>query len=102
MRRACDTLMPKFEDIWIYKLREFIKDFIINIGIFKSFGFIASILISLQLLNIIYILENTFAQKTISVGEFEASMISTCLFLMIICYYELYYMDNILKWMWKE
>lgn len=102
MRHICDTLLPKFENTWIYKLRKFIEGFIINVGIFKSFGFIASILISLQLLNIIYVLENALAQKTISIGEFEASIISTCLFLMIICYYELYYIDNILKWVWKE
>ena len=102
MRHICDTLLPKFENTWIYKLRKFIDGFIINVGIFKSFGFIVSILISLRLLNIIYVLENALAQKTISIGEYEASIISTCLFLMIICYYELYYIDNILKWVWKE
>ena len=34
-----DTLMPREEDSWFYKTRKFIKSFVINIGIFKSFGF---------------------------------------------------------------
>ena len=98
-----DTLMPREEDIWFYKTQKFITSFVINIGIFKSFGFVASIIISLQILKIIYELQYALiVYKTISIGEFEASVISACLFLMIICYYELYYLDNIIKWMFRD
>lgn len=94
--------MPREEDSWFYKTQKIIISFVINIGVFKSFGFIASIIISLQLLQIIYTLQDALVCKIISIGEFEASIISACLFLMIICYYELYYIDNFINWIFKN
>ena len=100
--KICDTLMTKYEETFIYRTQKFIKDFIINIGIFKSFGFVISILISLQLINIVNLLNNAYyILKIITIGEYESSIISTCLFLIVISYYELYYIDNIIKWMFK-
>ncbi len=101
MKRNCDTLMPKTEETLIWKINECIKDFVINIGIFKSFGFLASVILSLDLITALSECKNLFKEQTITHGEFINGQILICLFLLIISYYEIYYIDNIMKWGYK-
>lgn len=101
MKQNYDTLMPKIEETLIWKINECIKDFVINIGIFKSFGFVVPIILSLELINALSECKNLFKEQTITRGEFINGQILICLFLLIISYYEIYYIDNIIKRRYK-
>lgn len=102
MKQKYDTLMPKRENTWIYKIFEFAKEFVINIGIFKTIGLISCISLSLLLLTGLSCLQPSYTNKLLSLGEYLSCTFSCGTCLLLIALYEYYYIDLIISWVFKK
>jgi hypothetical protein len=101
MKEKYDTLLPNFKETWTYKAQEIIKSFVINIGFFKTTGALISVPLSLTLLRGLSLLQPCYADGGITLGEYLSCVFSCGACLMIIAFYEYYYLDLIIKWAFK-
>jgi hypothetical protein len=102
MKKKYDTLLPKFEESLMYKAREYVKNFAITVGIFKTLGFVSCISLSLILLKGLSLLQPLYADKLISLGEYLSCVFSCGACLVVIALYEYYFIDLVIKWAFKK
>jgi len=85
----------------MYKVQMFIKSFVINIGLFKTFAFFALVGISIQCVEAIPMLSGALSIQRLSIGEYVNGVLLIVVVLLISVIYMCYFIDSILKWAFK-
>jgi hypothetical protein len=95
---VCETLEPR-HDLKIAVENAFHSWilFMLRIGIFKTFGFLSSVLLSVTILESLRGLQGALLIQNLTIGEYVASVISLMTMLLLVCYYEFYYIDSVIK-----
>jgi len=92
----CDTLLPKLSEFY-NQIRDSIKSFITEIGLFKTFVALSLCLVALQCIEGVSILRQALEMQRISVGEYVNGELILVTILLIICMYECYYLDLLVR-----
>jgi hypothetical protein len=92
-----DTLEPLHRNTRWDMVKEFALWFVKDVGLFKTFAMFGCFFLTIELLKMPLLFQDALLTQRMSLGEYESGILLVCLFLLVVCLYGFWYMDNVIS-----